>query len=257
MQSARSLFVSDLHLGTRECQAERLLALLTHYRVHSLYLLGDVIDLWAMARRVHWPQAQNAVIQQILLAAQRGVAVTFVPGNHDAPLRDYDGMSLGEIHIQREAVHVAADGRRYLLVHGDCFDDQTRYHRWVAWAGDAGYSSLMIASRMVSQIRRRLGREDHWSLAGAIKRRLPSAVAYVETFERAAAQRAAALGFDGVVCGHIHVPAVKHIEGVAYHNCGDWVDSASAVMEHHDGRMELCYPPLLARAQGRIVPHAA
>lgn len=257
MRRIRSLFVSDLHLGTRECQAERLLALFRDYHPDKLYLLGDIIDLWAMERRVHWPASHNAVIHRLLDLARAGIEVTFIPGNHDGALRAYDGLSLGDIRIRHEAVHHAACGKRLLLVHGDCFDDHTRYHRWIALAGDAGYASLMMASRLVAALRRRLGRVDHWSLADVVKRRLPGAVAYVEAFELAAAEHAARHGYDGVICGHIHVPAVKRLADVTYHNCGDWVDSASALLEHLDGRMEILRAPALAQTERRSVARAA
>lgn len=251
MLRVRTLFLSDVHLGVRECQAERLARLLAGCRADYLYLLGDIVDLQAMRRRVCWTSAQSAVLHMLLEQARAGVRVTFVPGNHDAPLRAYDGGSFGQVRVRREAVHHGADGARYLLLHGDRFDDLTRYHRWVAWAGDLGYRCLNRGSHALSAVRQALGREDHWSLAAAVKRRLPGAVNFVRDFEQSAARHAAQHGFDGVICGHIHVPAMKDVEGVRYRNCGDWVDSASALVELQDGRMELHVAPPLAAARRR------
>ena len=239
MVQVRAIFISDLHLGTRNCQAEKLLELLRHYESDYLYLLGDVVDLWAMSRSIHWSPAQNTVIQKILKRARHGVRVVLVPGNHDEALREHEGVSFGNIRVVRHGVHHALDGRRYLLIHGDEFDQVARYHRWLTLVGDHGYSLMMALNHLLSQLRRALGMVGHWSLSAAIKRNLKHAVAYVRDYETAVASYAAEQGFDGVICGHIHVGTQKDIEGVRYINCGDWVESCSAVIEHLDGRMEL------------------
>lgn len=239
MIKVRAIFISDLHLGTRNCQAEKLLELLHDYESDYLYLLGDVVDLWAMRRNIHWSPAQNTVIQKVLRRARHGVRVTLVPGNHDEALREYEGISFGHIRIVRTAVHHAADGRRYLLIHGDEFDQVARYHRLFTIIGDHGYTLMMTLSHLLSRGRRALGVAGHWSLSAAIKRNLKHAMVYVHDYETAVARHAAEQGFDGVICGHIHVSADKNIEGVRYMNCGDWVESCSAMIEHLDGRMEL------------------
>lgn len=239
MIKVRAIFISDLHLGTRNCQAEKLLELLRDYESDYLYLLGDIVDLWAMSRGVHWSPAQNTVVQKILKRARHGVRVVLVPGNHDEALREHEGVSFGNIRIVRYGVHHAADGRRYLLIHGDEFDQVARYHRWLVLVGDHGYTRMMTLNHALSQLRRAMGRAGHWSLSSAIKRNLKHAVAYVRDYETAVARHAAEQGFDGVICGHIHVGTQKDLEGVRYINCGDWVDSCSAVIEHADGRMEL------------------
>ena len=239
MGKVRAIFISDLHLGTRHCQAARLLEFLREYESEYLYLLGDIVDLWAMARGIHWSSAQNTVLQKLLKRARHGVRVVLVPGNHDEALHEYEGVSFGHIRIARAPVHHGADGLRYLLVHGDHFDHVARYHRVLRLIGDHGYNGLMNLNQIVSRLRRALGIAGHWSLAAAVKRNLKRAVAYVRDYELAVARHAAEQGFDGVICGHVHVGADKSLLGVRYLNCGDWVESCSVIVEHLDGRMEL------------------
>ncbi len=239
MTKVRAIFISDLHLGTRHCQAGRLLEFLRDYESDYLYLLGDVVDLWAMHRAIHWSPAQNTVVQKLLKRARHGVRVVLVPGNHDEALHEYEGVSFGHIRVARAPVHNRLDGRRYLLLHGDDFDQVARYHRLIAWIGDHGYNALMSLNQLLSRLRRALGMVGHWSLSAAVKRNLKSAVAYVHNYQQAVAHYAAEQGFDGVICGHVHVAADEYIEGVHYLNCVDWVESCSAVIEHVDGRMEV------------------
>lgn len=238
MTKVRAIFISDVHLGTRRCQAERLLEFLRDYEADYLYLLGDIVDLWAMGRGIHWTPAQNTVVQKLLKRARHGMRVTLVPGNHDEALREYEDVSFGHIRIARAAVHHTADGHRYLLIHGDAFDEIARYHRVLSLIGDHGYSALMNLNQLMSRLRRALDLPGHWSLAGAVKRNLKRAVVYVRDYELAVARHAAEQGFDGVICGHVHVAADKPLVGVRYMNCGDWVESCSAIVEHLDGRME-------------------
>lgn len=238
MTRVRAIFLSDVHLGTRHCQAERLLEFLRDYESDYIYLLGDIVDLWVMGRGIHWSPAQNTVVQKLLKRARHGVRVVLVPGNHDEALREYDGVSFGHIRVARNAVHHCLDGRRYLLIHGDQFDQIARYHRVLTLIGDHGYSLLMNLNQLLSRLRRAVGRAGHWSLAATVKRNLKRAVAYVRDYELAVARYAAEQGFDGVVCGHVHVGADKPLLGVRYMNCGDWVESCSAIVEHLDGRME-------------------
>jgi UDP-2,3-diacylglucosamine pyrophosphatase LpxH len=237
----RSIFLSDIHLGTRACQAEHLLAFLRAYETEHIYLLGDIVDFWALAREIHWPALHNTFVQKMLKRARHGVKVTFVPGNHDEALREYAGSAFGDIHVVREAVHVAADGRRYLLIHGDEFDQITRYHRWLAELGDVAYTLLVRINILLSWARRKLGKPGYWSLAGYAKRKVKGALDFIYGFEASVAHHARNRGVDGVICGHIHSAANKVVEGVRYINCGDWVDSCSAVLEHLDGRIELVH----------------
>ena len=241
MQKLRSIFLSDIHLGTRACQAGRLLDFLREHECDHLYLVGDIVDFWAMSRSVCWTPEQNTVVQKILKRARHRVNVVYVPGNHDEALREHAGISLGDIRVVEECVHVAADGRRYLVVHGDAFDQVTRYHRWLAVLGDRAYDLVVRLNVALSWLRRRLGIVGYWSLAGYAKRKVKSAVSFVFEFEEAVVHYARERGFDGVVCGHIHAAARKDLGGVTYLNCGDWVDSCSAVVEHEDGRMAVVH----------------
>jgi UDP-2,3-diacylglucosamine pyrophosphatase LpxH len=235
----RSVFISDVHLGTRACQAERLLDFLKAYPAEQLYLVGDILDFWAMKREVRWTGAQNTVVQKILRRARHGERVVFIPGNHDELLRAHVGARFGGIRVERERIHVAADGRRYLVIHGDEFDPVIRHHRWLAVLGDISYTWLVRLNIGVSWLRRRLGIRGYWSLAGFAKRRVKAAVSFVGDFQKLAADAARERGLDGVICGHIHVAAIAQQAGIAYINCGDWVDSCTAIVEHHDGRFEL------------------
>lgn len=239
MPKVRTIFLSDIHLGTRACQAERLLEFLREYSCDTLYLVGDIVDFWAMKRGIHWNAAQNTVVQKVLRRARHGERVVFIPGNHDEALREYVDTAFGDIRVVDEAVHTAADGRRFLLMHGDAFDQVTRHHRWVARLGDVSYNLLVRANRLLSWLRRTLGLAGYWSLAGYAKRRVKKALNFIFDFEDSAVRHAAARGFDGIVCGHIHCAVIKDIGGTAYINCGDWVDSCTAIVEHADGRLEL------------------
>jgi len=240
-EQIRSLFISDVHLGTRACQADRLLAFLRRYESEHVYLLGDIIDFWAMNRAIAWSSSQNTVVQKLLRRARHGQKIIFVPGNHDEALRDYVGTSFGGIEVVDHYVHTSADGRRYLLIHGDEFDQVTRYHRWIAKLGDAAYNALVRMNTYSSAMRRALRIQGYWSLAGYAKSRVKTALEFMFHFEHAVVRYAMQQGFDGVVCGHVHCAASKTIEGVHYMNCGDWVDSCSGIVEHLDGRMEVVY----------------
>ncbi|HEX5125123.1 MAG TPA: UDP-2,3-diacylglucosamine diphosphatase [Rhodocyclaceae bacterium] len=239
MPSVRSIFLSDIHLGTRGCQANSLLAFLRHFDSEYLYLVGDIIDFWAMSRGIHWSPDQNTFVQKILRRARKGVKVIFIPGNHDESLREYCGTAFGDIELRREHLHVAADGKRYMLVHGDEFDQVTRYHRWVAVLGDISYNVLVRINTWLSLLRRTLRISGYWSLAGYAKRKVKSAVSFIFDFEDSVIHAMRERRVDGVICGHIHAAAIKEIQGITYINCGDWVDSCTAIVEHFDGRMEL------------------
>ncbi len=239
MTTVRSIFISDVHLGTRACQAERLLDFLRAYPSENLFLIGDIVDFWAMSRGIHWTAAQNTVVQKILRRARHDCRVVLIPGNHDEALRDYHGTFFGDIQIAPEWQHESADGQRYLLLHGDAFDQVTRHHRWVAKLGDVSYNLLVRLNIYLSWLRRQLGRPGHWSLAGYAKRKIKKALEFIFDFEASVTHHAHARGFDGVICGHIHWAAIKEVAGLRYVNCGDWVDSCTAIVEHHDGRLEL------------------
>ncbi len=235
----RSIFLSDIHLGTRGCQASRLLDFLREHESEQLFLVGDIIDFWAMNRGIHWTPVQNTVVQKVLRRARHGDQVMLIPGNHDEALREYVGTSFGDIRVVREHIHIAADGRRYLVLHGDEFDQVTRHHRWVAVLGDIAYNFLVRVNAWLSLTRRTLRIPGYWSLAGYAKRRIKRAVSFIYDFEDSVIHAARERGLDGVICGHIHSAALREVAGLIYINCGDWVDSCTAIVEHADGRMEL------------------
>ncbi len=239
MPRVRSLFLSDIHLGTRACQARRLVDFLREHPAEQTYLIGDIVDFWAMHRSVWWSSAQNTVVQKLLRRARRGERIVFIPGNHDEAIRDYVGVSFGGIEVQDEAIHETADGRRLLLMHGDAFDRVTRYHRSVAVLGDVAYTTLVRVNLVISWARRTLGVTGYWSLAGYAKRKVKTALNFILNFEDSAVRHARDRGLDGIVCGHIHWATIKQIDGLLYINCGDWVDSCTAIVEHFDGRLEL------------------
>jgi UDP-2,3-diacylglucosamine pyrophosphatase LpxH len=240
MASVRSIFLSDIHLGTRACQAQRLLEFLKHHESEYLFLVGDIFDLWAMGRRgVYWTAPMNTFVQKVLKRARHGTKVIFVPGNHDEALREYVDSSFGDIRLSQQYEHTAANGSRYLLLHGDEFDVVTKYHKWLALLGDQSYSLLVRLNILLSWVRRQLGIAGYWSLAGYAKRKVKSAVSFIYDFEESVVRNVRDKGLDGVICGHIHAAAIKQIDGTTYINCGDWVDSCTAIVEHFDGRMEL------------------
>jgi UDP-2,3-diacylglucosamine pyrophosphatase LpxH len=247
----RSIFLSDIHLGTRSCQADSLLTFLREYEAEHLFLLGDIIDFWAMNRSIHWTPAQNTVVQKVLRRARHGEKVVLVPGNHDEALREFVGTSFGDIEVVAEYVHETADGKRLLLIHGDEFDQVTRHHRWVAVLGDIAYNTLVRINAWISWMRRTLRISGYWSLAGFAKRKVKSAVSYIFDFEDAVIHTVRERGLDGIVCGHIHSATIRMVDGISYINCGDWVDSCTAIVEHPDGHLEL----IEWRSQtGQVIP---
>jgi UDP-2,3-diacylglucosamine pyrophosphatase LpxH len=217
-----------------------LLDFLKSYSSEHVFLLGDIVDLWSMSRgAVHWSEAQNTFVQKMLRRARHGEKVIFIPGNHDEALREYVGAIFGNILVEHEHIHTAADGRRYLLLHGDEFDQVTRHHRWIAVLGDKAYDLLVSINHYLSWLRRTLKRPGYWSLAGYAKRKVKTAVSFIFNFEDAVIRHARAQGVDGAICGHIHWPMMKVVDGMQYLNCGDWVDSCTAIVEHLNGQMEL------------------
>ena len=256
MPPVRSLFLSDIHLGTRACQADHLIEFLREHPSEHTYLIGDIIDFWAMHRGICWMPAHNTVVQKLLRRARHGERIVFIPGNHDEVLRDYPGVSFGGIEVHPEAIHETADGKRYLLLHGDEYDQVTRYHRWLAVLGDVGYNLLVRVNAWFSRLRRLLRRPGYWSLAGYAKSRVKRAVSFIFDFEDSLIHAVRERGLDGVICGHIHSPALRAEGGVVYVNCGDWVDSCTAIVEHHDGRLELvrAWQPLPAAVAAGPAP---
>ena len=234
----RAVFISDVHLGTRGCQAELLLDFIRHMECETLYLVGDIIDGWKLKSGWYWPQAHNDVVQKILRLARKGVKVVYVPGNHDEVVRDFVGVHFGGVVVARDAIHETADGRRFLVTHGDEFDGVVQHAKWLALAGDVAYRALLLSNTLFNRVRRRLG-FGYWSLSAFLKTRVKNALQFVENYESAVADEARRRGVDGVICGHIHKAEMRDIGGVLYINDGDWVESCTALAEHPDGTLEI------------------
>ena len=234
----RTVFISDVHLGTRGCQAELLLDFLRHMTCERLFLIGDIVDGWKMKGGWHWPQTHNDVVQKILRLARKGAVVTYVPGNHDDRVRDFCGVHFGGVTVARDAVHQTADGRRFLVVHGDEFDAVVRHAAWLGFAGDVAYRTLLSLNTTLNRLRRRLG-FGYWSLSAFLKSKVKNALQFIDNFETALAAEARRRNVDGVICGHIHKAEMREIAGILYVNDGDWVESCTALVEHGDGRLEI------------------
>ncbi len=236
----RTLFISDVHLGTRAAQADLLLDFLKETEAETIYLVGDIVDFWNMRRGLYWPQAHNNVVRTILGKAKHGTEVFYVPGNHDELLRAHDGLQMGNLSVHNRVVHTTADNRRLLVMHGDEFDSVVQCSRLLALAGSRAYALLLSANRLVNFVRAKLGM-PYWSLAGHLKNKVKNAVNFISNFESAVALAARKHGVDGVVCGHIHRAEISITGGVLYLNCGDWVESCTALVEHADGKIELLH----------------
>ncbi|MES2719072.1 MAG: UDP-2,3-diacylglucosamine diphosphatase [Pseudomonadota bacterium] len=234
----RTVWISDLHLGTPGCQALALLDFLRQVDCDTLYLVGDIIDGWQLRRSWYWPQSHNDVVQKILRKARKGTRVVFVPGNHDEFARRYLEHNFGGVDVVAEAVHVLADGRRLWVTHGDLFDGVIQCAKWLAYVGDWAYERTLRVNSGFNRARARLGL-PYWSLSKYLKGKVKRAVSYIGDFEAAVAREARQRGLQGVVCGHIHHAEMREIDGILYCNDGDWVESLTALIEHRDGRLEI------------------
>jgi UDP-2,3-diacylglucosamine pyrophosphatase LpxH len=234
----RSVWISDLHLGTPGCQAIALLDFLKHVDCEHLFLVGDIIDGWQLRRHWFWPQTQNDVLQKLLRKARKGTRVVFIPGNHDEFARRYVGHNFGGIEVAEDWIHQTADGRRLWITHGDLFDGVIQCAKWLAHVGDSLYEFTLKLNRYLNSLRARLGL-PYWSLSKYLKLKVKRAVSYVGDFEVAVAREARKRGVQGVVCGHIHHAEMRDIDGILYANDGDWVESRTALVEHADGRLEI------------------
>jgi UDP-2,3-diacylglucosamine pyrophosphatase LpxH len=251
----RAIFLSDIHLGTRGCQAERLLDFLRHHDADTIYLVGDIVDGWQLRSGWYWPQAHNDVVQKLLRKARKGARVVYIPGNHDEFLRDYYGTHFGGVEVAESALHRAADGRRYLVLHGDLFDIVIKHARWLALLGDKAYDAAICLNTIFNAMRRFCGL-TYWSLSQWAKLRVKNAVKFIGEFEQTLAAEASRHEVDGVICGHIHHAVIRDDVGVRYINCGDWVESCTAVVEHFDGRFEIISWTGTATLEGSLVPDA-
>lgn len=238
MSTYRTLFISDIHLGTRACQADMLLDFLKQHEAETIYLVGDVVDFWRIRRGAVWLQSHNDVLQKLLRKVRKGTRIIYIPGNHDEGIRDYCGQKFGGIEIERQAVFETAAGRKYLVIHGDEFDVVVRYAKWLAFLGDRGYAFALWLNWPLNFVRRRFGL-GYWSLSGYLKHRVKSAVNFIGDFETNLAAEAGRQNVDGVICGHIHHAASRQFGKVHYLNTGDWVESCTAIGERHDGTLEM------------------
>jgi len=247
----RTIWISDIHLGTRGCNAELLIDFLDNTDSETMYLVGDIIDGWRLKKKFYWPPAHNDIVWRILKRARRGTRIVYIPGNHDEMFRQFTGLNFGGVEIRRAAFHETADGRRLMVLHGDEFDGVMLAHRWLAFVGDALYTGSMALSRWVNAVRRRAGL-SYWSLSKMAKHKVKNAVEFISRYEEVVARAAAARKVDGVVCGHIHTAEMRRFDGIDYYNDGDWVEGCTALVEHFDGTMEILHwPEEIARRKAR------
>lgn len=234
----KTVWISDIHLGTRGCNATMLVEFLRSVECETLYLVGDIVDGWRLRKGWYWPDSHNEVLRRILKMSHRGVRVVFIVGNHDEMLRDYAGLSFGGVELLAEASHLCVDGRRLLVTHGDSFDGVVLYARWLAFLGDKAYDLLLRANSVFNAVRRRL-HMPYWSLSAYLKKRVKNAVQFVSNFEEAVAREALERGYDGIVCGHIHCAEIRMIGDITYYNDGDWVESCTALVEDASGEIRI------------------
>jgi len=234
----RSIWISDVHLGTSSAQAEKLCKFLKQNSCDTLYLVGDIIDGWRMKKRAYWPQQHVNVIRHILTRAKRGTKIVYITGNHDEFLRRYSGMSFGSIHLVDEYVHHSPNGKKYWVVHGDGYDAVVFNKQWLAVIGDVAYDSMLRLNSLFNRARTALGMAQ-WSLSSYLKNRVRNAFSIISNYETTLAHECMERELDGVICGHIHHPDVKEINGIQYANCGDWVESCSALVEDKQGNLEI------------------
>lgn len=238
----RTIWISDIHLGTKGCNAAMLIDFLDHTDSETMYLVGDIIDGWRLKKKFYWPPEHNDIVWRVLKRAHRGTRIVYIPGNHDEMVRPFCGMNFGGVEIKRADVHTTADERRLLVLHGDEFDTIMLAHRWLAFVGDALYHVMMGLNGWVNAVRNGLGL-PYWSLSKAAKHKVKNAVEFISKYEEVVARAASERGVDGVVCGHIHTAEMRDFDGIAYYNDGDWVEGCNALVEHFDGTMEILHWP--------------
>jgi UDP-2,3-diacylglucosamine pyrophosphatase LpxH len=253
VRRVRAAWISDVHLGTRGSNAATLLDFLRNYEAETLYVVGDLIDIWQLRRSRYWPQQHNDVIQKILRKARKGTHIVYIPGNHDDLLSKFYG-AYGNITVQKHAIHRLVDGRRMLIIHGHELDTVVQNVKWLAFAGDVGYQFLLSLNPLINFVRRRFGL-GYWSLSAFAKKRVKDAVSFISRFEEEVAHYAQKFSVDAVVCGHIHSVAIRNFDGVTYYNCGDWVETCSALIEQHDGKVDIVrYSPSAKHLQSQLKP---
>jgi UDP-2,3-diacylglucosamine pyrophosphatase LpxH len=240
VKNYKTIFISDIHLGSKACQAELLLDFLKHNDSEKLYLVGDIVDGWRLKRKWYWPQSHNDVVQKILRKARKGTEIIYVPGNHDEGLRRYIGTHFGGIEVRPTDIYEAVNGDKYLVLHGDSFDNVMLYARWLAYVGDHAYDLVLRLNTVFNGLRRLMGLR-YWSLSSYLKIKVKNAVQFISEFERVLANEAQKAGVQGVICGHIHHAEMKQYGDIIYMNDGDWVESCSALIEHFDGTWEIIF----------------
>jgi UDP-2,3-diacylglucosamine pyrophosphatase LpxH len=251
----RAIFISDMHLGTRRAQTGALLDFLRATESDQLYLVGDFIDNWSLRKHWYWDQFHNDVIQKLLRKARKGTKLIYIPGNHDENFRHFLNLRFGRVAVLDEAVHVTASGKRYLVLHGDKFDGVVRFAPWLAKLGDTAYEISMELNGGINRLRR-FFRLPYWSLSAYLKNRVKRAVEFISRFEEAVVREARLQKCEGVICGHIHTPDDRMIDGIHYLNDGDWVESCTALVEHADGRFEIVNWSAAALQQELDIIHA-
>lgn len=249
----RTIWISDLHIGSTQCQASILLDFLKHNESEKLYLVGDIIDFWALSKKMYWPQAHNTIIQKILRKARHGAQIIYIPGNHDENVRDYDNYEFGGILVKKSDIHTTLLGKRFLIVHGDEYDTIAKHHKWIAKLGSVGYDYLIELNRFLRLFRQLFGLRSHFSLAAFIKFKVKNVVQFISDYEISIVHTLKNAQLDGVICGHIHHAEIKDIEGFQYINTGDFVESCTAIVENLDGTLEL----IQWRIQEQEIPEAA
>ncbi len=236
----KSIFISDVHLGTKGCQSNKLLEFLKYISSENLYLVGDIIDIWAMNKNFYWPQEHNDIIQKILRKSRNGTNVFYIIGNHDELFRKFIPMHFGNIQIINRMVHETIMGKKYLIVHGDAWDGVMKYAKWLSKLGSITYD-LLLRFNIVINFFRKLRGKNYWSLAKFLKYKVKNAVKYIGEYEKTLANYAKKKNFDGIICGHIHHAESLDFSGIHYLNCGDWVENCTAIGEKYDGTFEIIY----------------
>ena len=235
----RTIWISDLHLGSTQCQGDVLLDFLKYNDSEKLYLVGDIIDFWSLSKKMYWPRDHNTVIQKVLRKARHGTQVIYVPGNHDENVREYDNYVFGDIIVRNSDIHNTVDGKKFLVVHGDEYDTIAKCHKWLAKIGSEGYDFLIWVNRIIRTVRRWFGLQSNFSLAAFVKFKVKNVVQFISDYEESIVSTLKDQRLDGVICGHIHHAEIKEVDGVTYMNDGDWVESCTALVEHVTGEWEI------------------
>ena len=246
----RAIFISDLHLGTRHCQADLFVEFLNKHESDRIYLIGDIVDGWRLKKSWYWPQSHDDAVQIIRKKAHLGAKIFYIPGNHDEFVRRYAGRRIDGVEILDQAIHTTANGRRYLVTHGDQYDVVIQNAKWMAYLGDCFYEFALSTNTWLNWVRGRMGLK-YWSLGAFAKRHVKSFVNIIGNFEDVVAKEVRGQELDGVICGHIHHAMSQEMNGIHYVNTGDWVESCTAAVEHHDGTLEVLYWEDLSQALER------